>query len=87
MILCAQYETGNGTKDAQNQCFHVLTDHMSRGYMYLKNATHINREKQQLNRKMRSLKNRGMKNRLRTFQPENGQKFKNSEPPSKFSGS
>ena len=28
-----------------------------------------------------------VKDGLRTFQPENGQKFKNSEPQSKFTGS
>ena len=47
--------------------------------MYSKNATQINREKQQ-----RSLKTRRIKNGSRTFYPENGQKFKNSEPQSKF---
>ena len=29
----------------------------------------------------------GLRNRLKTFQSENGQKFKNSEPQSKFTGS
>ena len=32
-------------------------------------------------------KNRRIKNRLRTVQPENGHKFKNSDPQSKFTGS
>ena len=52
--------------------------------MCLKNATHTDMEKQRLNRKMRFLKNYRIKNRLRTFQLENGQKFENSKSQSKF---